>query len=291
MAVCASGIPGQVVPGGSGAPEARRARAEYRARVLEQVRGRMERWREAWNGDDADAIVRFYSDDAVYRPPRSGALRGSELVGRFMAQALPLAGEIQTGLTDLEGSGRYVYLAGPWQHEQDGQTWSGDFVMVLEMGRTWQIRSQLFSTAPDAQAPGLPSFGGGGSDFTAVDLSRESPEIRALLDRLSGAWFAGDRLRMAELWMEEVVFQGRSGERATGREEALELWQKERRAEERVQDVVIDFLQSDRFAYAFTQRVVTWLEDGRTRTLTVPAVQIFYREVDAWRLRALLLLD
>lgn len=285
-AVCA-----QVVPGGSGAPLAQRAQAEYRARILEQIQERLVDWREAWNTDDAEALTEFYTEDAVLRPPRSGALRGRALIGRFLTQALPLAGEIRTGLYDLEGSGRLAYIAGTWEHDQDGRTWHGDYALVLEAGRVWRIRAQLFYTRPEAEAPGLPALGQGGSEFSALNLSREEPEVQQLLDRMAGAWLAGDTARLGALWRDDIVFGARDGRRATGRAAALALWEEQRQPDEGVQDIVIDAQRSERFAYVFAQTVVSWTEDGLRRTRSVPVVQILYREGDRWGLRAYLPLD
>ena len=277
-------------PGGDGRPAAELARAKYKAQLVEDLTARLKQWEEAWNTDDVDRLEDFYTDDAVLRPPRSGALSGKPIVRQYLDLALPLSGDIQAGITDVEGSGRLAYVTGRWQHSHEGQVWSGHYVLVAEQGRFWRFRGHFFAATPTSEVPGLPALGRGGSEFDAFDLGSRAPEIRRLMDEMAGAWVSRDPVRMADLWTEDVLYAPASGERAFGKVPALDLWSLEMREGEGIQDVVVDFLDSDRFAFAFVQRIVTWTENGLLRTRAIPATLVFFRTRDGWRLRGQILL-
>ncbi len=278
-------------PGGAGRPEASRARAIYKARLLEELNNRLRRWQEAWNEDDTERLSDFYHDDVVFRPPRSGALKGKDVVRQYLDLALPISGEIQLGVSDIEGSGRFAYLAGRWQHAHEGRIWTGQFVMLLDQGGGWRIRGHYFTADPQSDTPGLPALGAGGSEFEAIDVGAWSPDVRSLMDRISGAWLTRDPVRTAELWSEEMVYGAESGERAMGKVPALDLWSHDTREGMTTQDIVLDFAESGRFAFAFGQQIRTWSEDGVVRTRGIPTAFVFFRSGDVWQLRSLILLS
>jgi len=277
-------------PGGDGRPAAEIARAQYKAQLVKDLTARMKQWEEAWNADDSDRLQDFYTEDAVLRPPRSGALNGRDIVRQYLDLALPLSGDIQAGITDVEGSGRLAYVTGRWEHTHEGEIWSGQYVLVAEQGRFWRFRGHFFASAPTSEAPGLPALGRGGSEFDAFDLGSRAPDVRRLMDEMAGAWVSRDPVRMAGLWTEDVLYANEDGERAFGKVPALDLWSAQLREGEGIQDVVLDFLDSDRFAFAFVQRIVTWRENELVRTRGIPTALVFFRTREGWRLRGQILL-
>lgn len=142
----------QVIPG---APTVNwdRDRNEYNTEVLKAYNDVMQAWRDAWQGEDAKAMAALYSDRAHLILPDAELIQGRDSIQSELAKALPGVVEVRTGLSEFMASDRTAYALGPfWYRIRDGEntrTLIGTYVTILiREGRTWKIRTQMFTSAP-----------------------------------------------------------------------------------------------------------------------------------------------
>jgi uncharacterized protein (TIGR02246 family) len=140
----------QVVPG---APTINwdRDRNEYNMEVLKAFNEVMQAWRDGWQNEDAAAMAALYIDAASLVLPGTELIQGRDSIRSELSKALPGVLEVRTGLSEFLASDRMAYALGPfWYRMRDGDTTRtqiGTYVAILlREGRTWKIRSHVFSS-------------------------------------------------------------------------------------------------------------------------------------------------
>jgi uncharacterized protein (TIGR02246 family) len=124
----------------------RRILAEYHAEVLEQLNKLMARWGKAWADDDADDVADLYWENAVLIVPGSPPFRGRDAIRAHLAEVLPEEGDMEAFMLDFDASGGMAVVYGNYRLSTAGEDRSGPLVTVyLLQGRTWKIRSQVFT--------------------------------------------------------------------------------------------------------------------------------------------------
>ena len=124
-------------------------RAQYRNQVLQEVGGVMESWLEAWNNDDAAAIITTFSEDGVL------ILDGERSAGEGAVQAtlgstLPEVGAIEYSLIDFDVRGEMAFATSRYQYarntnENGRSDVAGHLVWILvKHDGGWKIRSLIF---------------------------------------------------------------------------------------------------------------------------------------------------
>lgn len=120
--------------------------AAYHAEVIERVNHVMSRWSSAWGRDDVDGVVDLYWENAVLIPPGGAPLRGQDAIRGFLTGTLPTSGPVEAFMLDFDASGGMAVVYGNYLLEQEGSQRTGPLITVyLQRGRTWKIRSQVFS--------------------------------------------------------------------------------------------------------------------------------------------------
>lgn len=114
----------------------------------------LQRWMEAWNGDDARGLAELYTEEAVLFPPGSSSqIRGRDAIGRYLEGSLAEAGEIRLQLADFDGAERLAYAVGTFIYTSGARVDDsvaapaerGVFLLVVRRdGDEWRIRFQLF---------------------------------------------------------------------------------------------------------------------------------------------------
>lgn len=136
---------------------------KYSAEALEGVRQLMADWQGAVASDDASAVARYYTDNAVAHLWDDAPLEGRPAIEQALRAALPTISALETGVSDFSASGRLFYVFGRfwYQHEPEGESAravTGVYVVVAERGnRDWRIRSQIFKEDPPPSDAGLSS--------------------------------------------------------------------------------------------------------------------------------------
>ena len=140
---------------GRGAPNINwdRDRNEYSAEVLKAYNDVMQSWRDAWQGEDAKAMADLYTDAAYLILPDAELIQGRDSIRSALSNALPGLVEVRTGLTEFMASDRTAYALGPFWYRirvgENARTLIGTHVTILiREGRTWKIRTQIFTSAP-----------------------------------------------------------------------------------------------------------------------------------------------
>ncbi len=124
----------------------RRIYAEYHAEVLEQLNKLMARWGKAWEDDDAEEVTDLYWENAVLIMPGKPPLRGRDAIRAYLAEVLPEEGAVEAFMLDFDASGGMAVVYGNYRLNVNGEDRSGPLVTVyLLKGRTWKIRSQVFT--------------------------------------------------------------------------------------------------------------------------------------------------
>lgn len=132
---------------------------EYRTEVLQQVNKVMERWGSAWGRDDVDKVADLYWENAVLILPGSPPFRGRDAIRTYLEQALPQqTGKVEAFMLDFDASGGMAVVYGNYMFTENGEERSGPLVTVyMRQGRTWKIRTQVFSegaSSPLGRPPG-----------------------------------------------------------------------------------------------------------------------------------------
>lgn len=146
----------QVLPVPRGT-DSRQEMREFNAESLRGVSGMLAEWRGAWARNDAREAARFYTDDALLLIGDGKPLRGRKDIETGFAGILSTSGVIQVAVDDFVASGNVAYAFGNfWYQNEEGESEpaiSGTYVMLFRRdGRSWKIRSQMFSASPARQS-------------------------------------------------------------------------------------------------------------------------------------------
>jgi len=146
----------QVLPVPRGADSKQEMR-EFNAESLRGVSGMLAEWRGAWARNDARGAARFYTDDALLLIGDGKPLRGRQEIESGFGGILSTSGVIQVAVDDFVASGNVAYAFGNfWYQGEQGESApavAGTYVMLFRRdGRSWKIRSQMFSASPARQS-------------------------------------------------------------------------------------------------------------------------------------------
>ena len=126
--------------------DTRQIMAAYHAEVLMGVNRVMDRWGTAWREDEVDRVVDLYWDNASLIPPEGPPVRGEAALRAYLEDVLPKQGGMEAFMLDFDASGGMALVSGNYSVEVDGAPRRGALTTVfLQRGRTWKIRSQIFT--------------------------------------------------------------------------------------------------------------------------------------------------
>ena len=128
------------------------------------VEAAVQRYVEASNQGDADALAALYADDAVLLPPDHEPIRGRDAIGEFWRQGTDEGLEVTTLAVEVEGNlgylvGRY-HLPATAEEPAD----SGKYVMCLRRQRdgAWKLTADIWNRSGEegdtADGRGVPSI-------------------------------------------------------------------------------------------------------------------------------------
>jgi uncharacterized protein (TIGR02246 family) len=141
-AAAQSGVPGGRID------TAREHRARVRAEAFASVAEFLGRWREAWNGGDADALARLYAADASARLPGQRMVQGSEPLAAALREAVAAGTPISESVIDFESDGETAAVVSHYYMVRDGRSIAGIVVALLvRSGRSWRLRMHVFDDA------------------------------------------------------------------------------------------------------------------------------------------------
>lgn len=124
--------------------------AEFHAEVLTSINDLMARWGDAWAEDRIDELMDLYWENAVLVPPQGAPpARGQRAIRTWLEENLGDMGGMEAFMLDFDASGGMATVFGNYLLQRDGNAATlstGPVVTVyLLRGRTWKIRSQMFT--------------------------------------------------------------------------------------------------------------------------------------------------
>jgi uncharacterized protein (TIGR02246 family) len=128
------------------------------------IEAAVQRYVDASNQGDADALASLYADDAVLLPPDHEPVRGRAAIGEFWRQGTDEGLEVTT-LT-VEADGDLGYLVGRYHLPATGEepADSGKYVMCLKRQRdgAWKLTADIWNRSgeseDEAEGRGPPSI-------------------------------------------------------------------------------------------------------------------------------------
>ncbi len=129
---------------------------QYSVESMQEYQDVVRQWTSAWSRADAGRTARFYLDDATFVPDGGVLLQGRREIERSLREILPRRRDMQLQISDFEVRGTLLYGLGTFSYREDVEgtggyrTVSGTYMTVMQRnGRTWRIRSQIFSPAAE----------------------------------------------------------------------------------------------------------------------------------------------
>lgn len=128
------------------------------------IEAAVQRYVEASNQGDAEALASLYADDAVLLPPDHEPVRGRAAIGEFWRQGTDEGLEVSTLTVEVDGNlgylvGRYTL---PATDEEPAN--SGKYVMCLKRQRdgVWKLTADIWNRSGEAddddEGRGAPSI-------------------------------------------------------------------------------------------------------------------------------------
>lgn len=145
---CLAGpAPAQVLPIPK-EPPAGLDNARYVNEVRGQLEGLLQEWVNAWEQGDAEAVSRFYTDEAMVMAPDGTTARGRPAVAAYWADHRAGSRDIVVAVTHVAATntlatarGRISYRPGPRAGPVPAVTRTGDMILVFERHRgEWMTR-------------------------------------------------------------------------------------------------------------------------------------------------------
>lgn len=128
------------------------------------IEAAVQRYVEASNQGDAEALASLYADDAVLLPPDHEPVRGRAAIGEFWRQGTDEGLEVSTLTVEVDGN--LGYLVGrynlPATDEEPAD--SGKYVMCLKRQRdgAWKLTADIWNRSGEAddddEGRGAPSI-------------------------------------------------------------------------------------------------------------------------------------
>ena len=122
-------------------------------RPLTDDRGAVEatvnRYVEATNSGDAEALARLYEDDAVLLPPDHQPIEGRAAIGEFWRQGTDEGLEVTTLRLDVEGGIGYLVVQYTLPETEEEPADSGKAVMCLKRQRdgSWKVTADIWNSS------------------------------------------------------------------------------------------------------------------------------------------------
>ncbi len=120
------------------------------------IEAAVQRYVDATNQGDADALASLYADDAVLLPPDHEPVRGRAAIGDFWRQGTDEGLEVTTLTVEVQGD--LGYLVGryhlPATDEEPAD--SGKYVMCLKRQRdgAWKLTADIWNRSGEAEDEG-----------------------------------------------------------------------------------------------------------------------------------------
>ncbi len=117
------------------------------------IEAAVQRYVDASNQGDADALASLYADDAVLLPPDHEPVRGRTAIGEFWSQGTDEGLEVTTLTVEVDGD--LGYLVGryhlPATDEEPAD--SGKYVMCLKRQRdgVWKLTADIWNRSGEAE--------------------------------------------------------------------------------------------------------------------------------------------
>jgi uncharacterized protein (TIGR02246 family) len=117
------------------------------------IEAAVQRYVDASNQGDADALASLYADDAVLLPPDHEPVRGRAAIGEFWRQGTDQGLEVTTLTVEVDGD--LGYLVGryhlPATDEEPAD--SGKYVMCLKRQRdgVWKLTADIWNRSGEAE--------------------------------------------------------------------------------------------------------------------------------------------
>jgi hypothetical protein len=139
------------LPPGLSAPELRQA---VRAAAYEHVADLLAEWREAWNGGDAQALARLYTDEATLRLPGQALVQGREPIEKTVRTAADGAARLSMVDLDFDGYSDWSVLVARYVLNRGGILVEGVMTAIIYGERSGlRLRAHIFDT-PETSATG-----------------------------------------------------------------------------------------------------------------------------------------
>lgn len=139
-------LPGQRIPTRD------RIHAEFISNIMDGINQAREGWMEEVEKDQLDPLMEAYTPDAMVIPPDGEPLYGELAIKSYWEENLPELKRIQTGLGDMDASGKMAMIAGTYAMERVGENGAviresgGLLTVFIQSGRDWLIRAQVFAS-------------------------------------------------------------------------------------------------------------------------------------------------
>ena len=129
------------------------ARAQVRARALNQVSERLTEWADAWLEDDVGDLMDRYAARVRVRGLPFGFVSGKDALEEEIGPYLEDVGDIRLNMREFNASGRLAYGVASYSYhalaeDGSGTMRQGTLMMAFLKEDGWKILSQLF--VPDA---------------------------------------------------------------------------------------------------------------------------------------------
>ncbi len=142
------------VPGSSGV-DPRNERQVYRTRIRHELDQLLQRWKDAWEQDNAGGVAELFTRDGVLVTSNGETVRGQRAIRDSLQGDLPALFDFQRMASDFDYSGDYVFETGEFTMQQEVPGGSpvrrsGTYVLIAERenGGDYRFRSQILTFRP-----------------------------------------------------------------------------------------------------------------------------------------------
>jgi uncharacterized protein (TIGR02246 family) len=120
------------------------------------IEAAVQRYVDASNRGDADALASLYADDAVLLPPDHEPVRGRAAIGEFWRQGTDEGLEVTTLTVEVQGD--LGYLVGRYRLPETDEepADSGKYVLCLKRQRdgAWKVTADIWNRSGEAEDEG-----------------------------------------------------------------------------------------------------------------------------------------